>query len=111
MNSAKTTTLSEVVAEIVVSELREGFLGGFRPFFLGSFCGKFLGRCNKKWNEAESFMFVVRLLKDIVVPFLNHPLPETNASLSSDHAFSWANLLLVFGRGISFWREANQGIQ
>lgn len=32
MNSAE-KQVSEVVAEIVVSELREGFLGGFLSFF------------------------------------------------------------------------------
>lgn len=39
MNSVE-KQLSEVVAEIVVSELREGFLGGFRPFFSGKFLRK-----------------------------------------------------------------------
>lgn len=60
--------MSEVVAEIVVSELREGFLGGFLSFFLGKgkFLGKFPGRCKKTHlgNEAGSFMFILRLLKD-----------------------------------------------
>ena len=96
---------------LLLASCEKGFLAVFVLFFLGSFCGKFLDRCNKKWNEAESFMFVLRLLKDIVVPFLNHPLPETDASLSCDHVFLWANLLLVFGLGISFWCQANQGVQ
>ena len=60
MNSA------EVVAEIVVSELREGFLGVFVFPGKGKFLGKFPGRCKETHlgNEAGSFMFILRLLKD-----------------------------------------------
>jgi len=47
MNSVE-KQLSEVVAEIVVSELREGFLGGFRPFFSGKFLRKISRQVQQK---------------------------------------------------------------